>query len=157
MTPDRNYLSKPTPREIEVLKLIAAGLSTKQIAAALGISFKTAACHRTRLMEKLDIHEVATLTRYAIQNGYIELSRNGKPPTENSQEDVFERVRAAYGEYQRAIDAYTHFLEERESIGLANPDSSTGARRFRDGEKSAHGKYHSALQELRKFLQADTE
>ena len=67
--PRRDALS---PRESEVLRLIAAGRSTKEIAVALGISVKTADSHRTRLMEKLDIHEIAGLTRYAIREGLVE-------------------------------------------------------------------------------------
>jgi DNA-binding NarL/FixJ family response regulator len=61
-----------SPREREVLQLIAAGKTTKEIAALLGLSVKTADSHRTRLMEKLDIHDVAGLTRYAIRNGLIQ-------------------------------------------------------------------------------------
>ena len=45
-----------TARELQVLKLITSGLSSKEIAAALGIKFKTAVCHRTRILEKLDLH-----------------------------------------------------------------------------------------------------
>ena len=67
--PVRDTLS---PREREVLRLIAGGKTTKEIAALLGISVKTADSHRTRLMEKLDIHEVAGLTRYAIREGLVE-------------------------------------------------------------------------------------
>ena len=91
MSPGSNYLSSPTPREIEVLKLIAAGLSTKQIAVSLGISFKTASCHRSRLMDKLGIHEIAGLTRYAIRNGYIGISAGDTAG--RNQEELFERVR----------------------------------------------------------------
>jgi len=58
-----------SPRESEVLQLIATGRSTKQIAAALSISVKTADFHRTRLMKKLNIHETAGLVRYAIRRG----------------------------------------------------------------------------------------
>ena len=61
-----------TNREIEVLKCIAEGHSTKQVAGLLGITFKTAACHRYRLMDKLGIHDTATLVRYAIRNGIIQ-------------------------------------------------------------------------------------
>ena len=61
-----------SPREREVLRLIAEGKSTKEVASVLGISVKTADSHRTRLMEKLDIHEVAGLTRYAIREGLVE-------------------------------------------------------------------------------------
>jgi DNA-binding NarL/FixJ family response regulator len=68
---ERETSDRLTPREQEVLVLIAEGLSTKEIAARLGISFKTAACHRYRLMEKLSIHDSVSLARYAIRNGLI--------------------------------------------------------------------------------------
>ena len=61
-----------TPRERQVLQLVAEGKSTKEVAAVLGISVKTADSHRTRLMEKLDIHEVAGLVRYAIRQGLVQ-------------------------------------------------------------------------------------
>jgi two-component system, NarL family, response regulator NreC len=57
---------------MEVLKLIAGGNSSKQVARSLGISFKTAVCHRSRLMQKLDVHETASLVRYAIRQKLIE-------------------------------------------------------------------------------------
>jgi len=59
-------------REIEVLQLIAEGKANKQVAAELGVSFKTVDKHRQHLMSKLDIHDVAGLTRYAIAEGIIE-------------------------------------------------------------------------------------
>ncbi len=59
-------------REIEVLQLIAEGKVNKQVAAELGLSFKTVDKHRQHLMSKLDIHDVAGLTRYAITEGIIE-------------------------------------------------------------------------------------
>jgi two-component system, NarL family, response regulator NreC len=61
-----------TVRERQVLQLIAEGKSTKDIAAVLGISVKTAESHRTRLVQKLDIHETASLVRYAVRNGIVE-------------------------------------------------------------------------------------
>ena len=61
-----------TRRETEVLKLIAEGLSSKQIASKLGISFKTVVSHRSRIMDKLDIHEIVGLVRYAIRKTLIE-------------------------------------------------------------------------------------
>lgn len=60
-----------TPRQRDVLRLIAQGLGTKQIAQALHISVKTVETHRTLLMDRLGIHDVAGLTRYAIQQGLI--------------------------------------------------------------------------------------
>jgi DNA-binding NarL/FixJ family response regulator len=61
-----------TPRERQVLQLVAEGRTTKEVASTLGISVKTADTHRTRIMEKLDIHEVAGLVRYAIRRGVIQ-------------------------------------------------------------------------------------
>jgi len=61
-----------TPRERQVLQLIAEGHSSKQIAAVLNISVNTAETHRNRILEKLDIHEVAGLVRYAIRRGLIQ-------------------------------------------------------------------------------------
>jgi two-component system, NarL family, nitrate/nitrite response regulator NarL len=59
-------------REVEVLQLIAEGQPNKQVAAELGVTFKTVDKHRQHLMSKLDIHDVAGLTRYAIAEGIIE-------------------------------------------------------------------------------------
>jgi DNA-binding NarL/FixJ family response regulator len=61
-----------TPRERQVLQLIAEGKSTKDVASLLGISTKTAESHRTRLMQKLDIHETASLVRYAVRHGIVQ-------------------------------------------------------------------------------------
>ncbi len=61
-----------TPREREVLQLIAEGKATKDIAGLLGVSVKTIESHRVRLMEKLDIHQTAGLVRYAIRRGLIQ-------------------------------------------------------------------------------------
>jgi len=61
-------------RELEVLQLIAEGKANKQIASGLGISIKTVEKHRQHLMRKLDLHDTAGLTRYAIAAGIIESS-----------------------------------------------------------------------------------
>jgi DNA-binding NarL/FixJ family response regulator len=58
-----------TPRQREVLKLVAEGLSTKEIARAMDLSVKTIDSHRTNLMNQLNIHDLAGLVRYAIRNG----------------------------------------------------------------------------------------
>ena len=63
-----------TSREMEVLQLIAEGKANKETAAELGIGTKTVEKHREHLMEKLDIHDTAGLTRYAISAGIIESS-----------------------------------------------------------------------------------
>jgi DNA-binding CsgD family transcriptional regulator len=61
-----------TVREREVLKLIGEEKTTKELAALLNISVKTAESHRTRLMQKLDIHTTAGLVRYSIRLGLVE-------------------------------------------------------------------------------------
>jgi DNA-binding NarL/FixJ family response regulator len=60
-----------TDREREILQLVAESHSTKEIAAKLGISVKTVDNHRTNLMRKLNLHDVASLTRYALEVGLI--------------------------------------------------------------------------------------
>jgi DNA-binding NarL/FixJ family response regulator len=61
-----------SPREREVLKLIAEGYKNKEIAADLCISLKTVEKHRANLMKKLDLHNAAALTGYAIEQGLVE-------------------------------------------------------------------------------------
>jgi DNA-binding NarL/FixJ family response regulator len=61
-----------TPREAQILKLLAKGLVNKQIASELNISIKTVGNHRLELMRRLGIHHVAGLTRYAMSNGFID-------------------------------------------------------------------------------------
>ena len=65
-------LEQLSPREREVLQLIAEGKSNKEVAVVLGISAKTADSHRTRMMAKLNIHETASLVRYAIRLGLLQ-------------------------------------------------------------------------------------
>lgn len=60
-----------TPRQLDVLRLVAEGLSSKEIARQLDVSVKTVDSHRTSLMKQLDIHEVTGLVRYAIRTGLI--------------------------------------------------------------------------------------
>jgi two-component system response regulator NreC len=60
-----------TDRERQVLQLVAEGKTTKEIAGILGLSVRTADSHRTRIMQKLEIHETASLVRYAIRRGFI--------------------------------------------------------------------------------------
>ena len=64
-------VSALTQREREVLKLIADGLSSKEIAGQLGVSLKTIESHRANLMDKLDIHKVSGLVRFAVRAGLV--------------------------------------------------------------------------------------
>ena len=72
-TTKRDLLATLSPRQREVLRLIAEGKTTKQIAQLLEISVKTVETHRAQLMERLGIHDVAGLVRYAIIVGLIEV------------------------------------------------------------------------------------
>jgi len=62
-----------TPREREVVQLLAEGKTSKEVAVALDLSVKTAETHRTNIMRKLDLHSVADLTLYAVRNGIIQV------------------------------------------------------------------------------------
>jgi DNA-binding NarL/FixJ family response regulator len=68
---ERNPVERLTPRQREILQLIAEGRSTREIAHALNISVKTAETHRTQIMERLGIRDIAGLLRYAIRIGLI--------------------------------------------------------------------------------------
>ena len=70
----KKKVAELTSREMEVLQLIAEGKANKETASELGIGIKTVEKHREHLMEKLDIHDTAGLTRYAISAGIIENS-----------------------------------------------------------------------------------
>jgi len=64
-----------TPRQREVLQLVAEGSSTKEIAQKLDLGVKTVETHRAQLMERLDIHDIAGLVRYAIRHGLVSSER----------------------------------------------------------------------------------
>jgi DNA-binding NarL/FixJ family response regulator len=73
-------------RQTEVLQLVAEGHTNKQIAHLLSLSVKTVEKHRQGVLDKLDIHEIATLTRYAVSHGivqsnFIPIGGVGRPPT----------------------------------------------------------------------------
>jgi DNA-binding NarL/FixJ family response regulator len=68
------YRSVLTPREREVIQLLAEGKTTKEVATTLNLSVKTAETHRTNLMRKLDLHSVVDLTLYAVRNGIVHVA-----------------------------------------------------------------------------------
>jgi DNA-binding NarL/FixJ family response regulator len=61
-----------TPRQREIVQLLAEGKSSKEVAVALGLSVKTAETHRANIMKRLDCHSVSELVRYAVRNNIIE-------------------------------------------------------------------------------------
>lgn len=74
-SPQETPLENLSPRQREVLQLLAEGRSTKEIAADLGLSIKTVETHRAQIMERLAIHDVAGLVRFAIRTGLISPDR----------------------------------------------------------------------------------
>lgn len=70
---DESAFARLTPREREVLQLIAEGRSTKEIAGAQDVSVKTVETRRKSIMDKLDLHSVAELTKYAVREGLTSL------------------------------------------------------------------------------------
>jgi DNA-binding NarL/FixJ family response regulator len=72
---DGSVFSLLTDREREVLQQISEGCATKEIASSLGVSVKTIETHRRQIMEKLDLHSVAELTKYAVKEGLTELDK----------------------------------------------------------------------------------
>lgn len=71
-------LDSLTPRQREILQLIAEGKSTKEIAYALDLGIKTVETHRSALMERLDIHDVAGLAIFAVRHGLVDIDRSGR-------------------------------------------------------------------------------
>lgn len=71
---ERSCRSTLTPREREVIQLLAEGKTTKEVAVTLNLSVKTAETHRTNLMRKLDLHSVVELTLYAVRNGIVHVA-----------------------------------------------------------------------------------
>jgi DNA-binding NarL/FixJ family response regulator len=61
-----------TPRQREIVQLLAEGMSSKEVAAALGLSVKTAETHRANIMQRLNCHSISELVRYAVRNGIIQ-------------------------------------------------------------------------------------
>jgi DNA-binding NarL/FixJ family response regulator len=68
---EKTSLERLSPRHREVLQRIAEGHTTKEIAKAMGLSVKTAEAYRSELMKALDIHDIASLTRYAVRTGLV--------------------------------------------------------------------------------------
>ena len=72
-TPSRHWL---TAREREIVQLLAEGMSSKEVAVALGLSVKTVETHRANLMRKLDLHSVSALVLYAVQNNIVHVAQS---------------------------------------------------------------------------------
>jgi DNA-binding NarL/FixJ family response regulator len=78
-TPPEPARDRLTPREREVVQLLAEGKTTKEVAAVLGMSVKTAETHRSNIMRKLNFHSVSQLVLYAVRNNIVQV-----PPSQAS-------------------------------------------------------------------------
>jgi DNA-binding NarL/FixJ family response regulator len=67
------HRSRLTPREREIVQILAEGKTSRELALALGISVKTAETHRANIMRKLDVHSVSEVVRYAVKNHIVEI------------------------------------------------------------------------------------
>jgi DNA-binding NarL/FixJ family response regulator len=72
---EHSTLERLTPRQREVLQLVAEGHTTQEIARLMNLSVKTVETHRTQLMDRLDIHDIAGLVRYAVREGLVILEK----------------------------------------------------------------------------------
>lgn len=130
--------SSLTRREVEVLKLIAAGMTSKEIARALEITFKTVVCHRTHVLQKIDADGIADLTRYAVRNQLI-------PLDVSAEEQSRQRVRTSQRQYMEALTNYNQFVAERRESGLSAPDAVERRRQLFREEQRLHAEYTAAL------------
>lgn len=78
-TPKKDMRSSLTPREREVVQLLAEGKSTKEVACHLNLSVKTAETHRSNIMRKLGLHCVSELVLYAVRNGIVQVAGRTVP------------------------------------------------------------------------------
>jgi DNA-binding CsgD family transcriptional regulator len=138
---DSSSTNNLTRREREVLHLIAEGLSTKQVAANLGISFKTAACHRANIMTKLGLHSVVELVRYALQGPQ---QRDGLE-RKRLERIYLERLRDAEKGYRLAAD------QHKQAIVSAQ---GTNWRLDADGQQALHSAALMEREAFDKYAQA---
>lgn len=75
LSPETHGRSRLTPREREIVQLLAEGKSSKEVAVALGLSVKTAETHRSNIMRKLELHSVSDLVLYAVRNNIVHVAQ----------------------------------------------------------------------------------
>jgi DNA-binding CsgD family transcriptional regulator len=131
------YQSSLTPREEEILRLIAAGLTTRQIAIGLGIRFKTVCCHRTHIMDKLGLHSLAELVRYAFRHQYLSLDAHA----EEVERQLLQQVRLA----ERACDEAAVRAERAIQAARATQNGAHNGLEKTSGDREVDEKYREAL------------
>jgi DNA-binding CsgD family transcriptional regulator len=139
-----------TPREREVLELIAAGRTTKELAAVLGITFKTAACHRQRVLAKCGAANTAELVFRAVQEGWIKngngktaqqsVDRIGRAPDSDRIERVCEESRKYRALLNSALNESRELLQR---VRNARAEFTSERRRFDEQFQELRSKVHS--------------
>jgi DNA-binding CsgD family transcriptional regulator len=130
-----------TPRECEVLHLIAAGRTTKQIAADLGITFKTAATHRAHIMEKLDLHGVAELVRYSLRQQQLLLHTE----RQRREQECLAQLREREKVYRASAKRYKELVEMAKAAAW---------RADADGQQALYGAHTNEREALEAYVKA---
>jgi DNA-binding CsgD family transcriptional regulator len=135
-----------TPREQQELALIASGKSTKQVAFALGVSFRTAVSHRYRIFQKLAVHNTAELIVRSVRLGLVEV--DGKPEKTThltTEQEWREHLNDARSRLQSASERSREAWRQLQSRDLPSPDGSFGYQKALRAESLALAEYRRIL------------
>ena len=156
-----------TPREVQVLRLICEGLSTRAIAARLGISFKTAACHRAHINDKAGVSNSIELFRWALRHGYVTL--DGVEPSEapapmgvnftdlyTVEDQLRHEIKQARDRHECAMRQFGIAIEQARQLGWTHPDGANGMHKAMAAYNRAAAEYIDALKRFSMFILGDT-
>jgi len=160
-----NNMEHLTPRELEVLKLICEGLSTRQIAGQVGTAFKTVACHRFRIMEKAGVDNAVGLLLWAIRQGIISIDQQGVvTQTVQAAEEHAATLTPISGPHRtrdtlakdvdealsRYLEASRRFLDVTQDVpsGAPNPDGALRIQLPARDQRFAYKAYRRAMKRL---------
>lgn len=133
-----------TPREREVARLIASGHSSKQIAADLGISFRTVVCHRFRIFQKLGVTNTAELVAQAVRMGLVDFFAGSNVPPDSDQ-PISYRMTAMRDENTKERQILAALLSESR---LLREQSAAGRKDLKEARRQMIGQ----IQELVEIL-----
>jgi DNA-binding CsgD family transcriptional regulator len=144
--PEEVLIETLTPRERQVLRLIASGRSTKELARDLGIAFKTAACHRQRVLDKCGVVNTAELVLHAVQEGLLGgLSPAAAQPATETRPDP------GWGELD--TDRIQRSSEESHKYRLLLVEELARSKDMREQCKAARREFHAVRVKLQRSCQ----
>jgi len=166
-----NNMEHLTPRELEVLKLICEGHSTQQIARRLGVAFKTAACHRHRILDKCGVHNAVGLLLWAIKQGIVSVDQQCVVTQAARRTEEHEaasltisgphRTREALAKdvdeaLSRYLEASRRFLEATKDVpsGVPSPDGALRIQLPAANRQLAYEAYRQAKKNLAAYDEA---